>query len=371
MSLMKFSTLSHKFVVQDQARRTSIEGISMEVYSRIGTAMPSPSSKLVDFDDEVELSVVFKKNNVLYSDDHRLQKSGKAKALSELAAVSEIEWLKLEPEYRYYMTKSGYKQMYGRWPDSKTKSGQYFNFFELDKIQYKETHFAKGTETGLSQACETNHSLYWKSKPVGTMRYAARAKVNGAWLYSAGKDQLENGDLAVMNQVHRISRKADTGSKILDIGFAHGGLPYYWGSYRKELGWYGSDCAKFVSVALFQSGLDIGYQGTAQLNAFEEAIKITEINREGQLVAQGRVLEYGKQVSVGDVLLRRSSRSGHAALIGEDKNKNGYLDTGDYILHTAWDAPKYTRIGSGTFGKKKHYAKGTIKLLASRKLAGL
>ncbi len=369
-SLMKLRTISSKYLSKEIVREQEIEGIRLQVYSGPGNEKPSPDSKLLDFGEDVQLHAVFSRAGQLYSDNEVLLSTGAAKKLEHLPEVSKIEWIKLEPEYRYYMTKSGFKQMYGRWPDGKTSSGKYFNFFRLNKLGYLEQVFASGAVASLSQGCNTNHNLYWDDEPVGTMRYAVRAKVNGVWLYSTGKEELETGELERMELVHRISVKANSGYEILDMGFAHGGLPYYWGSYRRELGWYGSDCAKFVSVALYQSGLDIGYQGTAQLNTHRSGIELSGINTKGQLVAGGRLLEYGKNVFPGDVLLRRSSKSGHAALIGEDKNENGHLDVDDYILHTAWDAPKYEKIRGGTFSRKQYYEQGHIKLLSAKALAG-
>lgn len=366
--LMYPKVIWQKWVGSTEKEIYEQDGYRVWVYSQAGNLWPTRKNKTIEFGKKVELFAVIEKDGQLYTDNALMIRKKEAKPLADLGEKLYFEWYKLEPEYHYYITKSGFQQIYGYSPDSDSEIARYFRRLEMNKMRFMSTYFAKGSKAAIDQESEANHSLKWKGQTVGTMRYQLRANIGGREICSYGKRYLESDNLAKMDKVHRISVKGDTGSDILDMGFALGNLPYYWGSYKQSLGYYGSDCAKFVSVAYYQAGQNIGYKGTAQFNEQPHRYQITGINSKGQLVAKNQVLEYGRDIKVGDVILRRSSRSGHAALVGEDKNKDGILDVSDYILHTSWAAPHYERIANTTFGRNKTYQKSKVKIVDVDKL---
>nr|WP_320191199.1 hypothetical protein [uncultured Desulfobacter sp.] len=107
-------------------------------------------------------------------------------------------------------------------------------------------------------------------------------------------------------------------------------------------GWYGSDCAKFVSVVHHKTvSPQIGYLSTYALVKRPAKAVIAGVDKEGYFLHNNRRIRYGREVNVGDIIVVSPAPFHHAGLIGEDKNQNGRLDKYDYVLHTGGKAPVY------------------------------
>nr|WP_320191200.1 hypothetical protein [uncultured Desulfobacter sp.] len=139
-------------------------------------------------------------------------------------------WYKLESEYFLYCSRKGYLQEFGN-SRFKPLTDIIFNILSLDKIRYKQTCFAQNTPVApIDQKSDTNVPIKWKDRYVGTMRYKVELTVDGTTVSSFGKDCLDSGNFKLKEKAHRVSVKAGSGNRVLDMGFAHGNLPYYYGS---------------------------------------------------------------------------------------------------------------------------------------------
>lgn len=315
---------------------------SVRVWSQINGEPVTPLNKTVEFDDKVTLFAVVTCRGKKYSDSKWLIEKGIARPMADLPESVSFKWYKLESEYYMYCSRKGYLQEFGK-SRFKPVTDFVFKILALDKIRYKQTCFAGNAPVApIDQKSDTNVPIKWKGRYVGTMRYKVELTVDGGTVSSFGKGCLDSDRFKLKEKVHRISVKAGSGNGVLDMGFAHGNLPYYYGSNSFSWGWYGSDCAKFVSVVHRKTDSPkIGYLSTYALVKRRAKAVITGVDKNGCFLHNKRRIRYGHDVSVGDIIVVSPVPFHHAGLIGEDKNQNGWLDKYDYVLHTGGKAPVY------------------------------
>jgi len=309
-------------------------GISISILAKVNSDNSSPRSVTADFSDDVKLYAQINDNGTLYSDAPDLIKSKKARPLKSFPSSVKIKWYKVEPEYKYYIHKNEYHRF----------NKAFCHKMKMGEMKFFQKYLSSGSSIPLSQKSYTNRTLYWKKRAVGTMRYKIVAQIDGKTISSPGINMLNSGEFNKMNQVMRVSVKADSGNKILDRAFAYGNLPYYWGSNNFKYAWYGSDCAKYTSVVYKDIGKSMGYIGTAQLDGRKSRAHLDGKNKNGEPTSEGSTLRFKQSVDVGDIIVMRNSRRGHAGFVGEDSNNNGILDGEDMILHTSFSAPKYEKL---------------------------
>jgi hypothetical protein len=270
--------------------------------------------------------------------------------LSVLGEAVEFEWFKVEASRERYSTRAGFEQYLRHSRLPKGLAWKYFEAVDMDRMTYEANHFADGPHAAIDQKSETNTPLKWRDIYVGTMRYQVVATVGDIRVASPGAAELNSRSFEKKNSVHRISKRAKTGNPILDMGFAHGNLPYYYGSNTPKLAWYGSDCAKFVSVVYRETMRpSFAYQSTYSLARKRARAVLDGMTEDGVYTSKGRPVRYGREVRVGDILVVAPSPH-HTGLIGEDKNGNGLLDEDDHVLHTLKEAPSYMPIKDAYFG---------------------
>lgn len=365
-SLMKPKVWLHQLTKSKNNYKKHTANFEITIASSVNNSIPTTDNKTVAFDDEVELYLQINKNGKTYCD----YEPGIAKGVYlpiKLLGKIDVEWFKLEPQYQYYSSTAGFNQVFGTKGEYRNKLKAWFDKAKLNKIFFYESKMGKHTNktsATLNQKSVTNNSVKLNGRHVGTMRYALVVKLDNKLGLSPGRKELDSGDFKSMALVHRISVKGNTGNTYLDEGFAHCNLPYFWGSDRFSWGWYGSDCAKYVSVVYKESGNNIGYVGTINLYNRKSKAEANSVSSAGYLLQNGNQLRYGKEVNVGDILVRRTNGAGHAGLLGEDLNNNGLLDINDGVLHTSWSAPKYEKIGVTIFGKKASLQKASVKILS-------
>lgn len=334
LSVMKPKVAIAKFWQSELKEQHVYNGISVSILAKKNNEASTAKSIISEFDDDIQLYALINDNGKLYSDAPDMLKSKKALALKNYPSEISFAWYKLEPEYKYYIHKNEYSRF----------NKAFCEKMKMGEMKFFQKYFKKGTQISLDQKSNTNRSLYWKGKAVGTMRYKVVAKLAGQKISSKGINSLNSGQFKKMNEVMRVSVKADSGNKVLDRAFAYGNLPYYWGSNNFNYAWYGSDCAKYTSVVYKDVGNSMGYIGTAQLNGRKAKAVINAKNKKGQPTAKDKVLRFNANVNEGDIILMRNSRRGHAGFIGEDSNNNGILDGEDMVLHTSFSAPKYEKL---------------------------
>jgi len=365
-SLMKPKVWYDKITSPSKTYEQHTAEFEVVVASSINNKLPTATSKTVEFSDDVKLYLQIKKSGKTYCD----HEAGIAKGIylpTKLLGKLDVTWTKLEPQYQYYSSIAGFNQVFGTKGAYRSKIKTWFDKAELNKIHFYESSVRKSknnTVAHIDQKSVTNNSVKLAGKYIGTMRYAVKVKHNGKVGLSPGKKELDSGNFNTMANAHRISVKGNTGNTYLDEGFAHCNLPYFWGSDRFSWGWYGSDCAKYVSVVYKESGRDIGYVGTINLYNRKSKAEVSTLSPEGFLLQNGNQLRFGKDVNTGDILVRRTIGAGHAGLLGEDLNKNGFLDIDDGVLHTSWSAPKYEKIGGTVFGRSASLKKASVKILS-------
>lgn len=334
LTVMKPKVAIAKYLKSDIKETYEIDGITVSILSKVNSDKSSFKSVTSEFDDEIRLYALINDNGKLYTDAPDYLSSGKASSIKDYPSSIALHWYKLEPEYRYYIHKNEYKRF----------NSAFCRQMKMGEMKFFQKYMQRASHIIPQQKSHTNRSLYWKKKAVGTMRYKVTASINGKKISSHGVKSLNTGDFKKMNQVMRVSIKADSGNKILDRAFAYGNLPYYWGSNNFGYAWYGSDCAKYTSVVYKDTGNSIGYIGTAQLNGRKAKAEIDGKNKSSQPTTKGETLKFNNQVQTGDIIVMRNSRRGHAGFIGEDRNENGILDGEDMVLHTSFSAPKYEKL---------------------------
>ena len=356
--IMKFSTLMAKLFLPQPEEIQQKDGWSVSVWSQVNSKQATSLSKTVECDDKVDLIAVIIYHGRKYSDSDMLIKNGITERLRNLPKSIVFKWYKLESEYYCYCTRSAYNQEFGK-SGFKHYTDYIFSILSLDKMRYKQTPFAGNSPVvSIDQKSDTNVPIKWGNRYVGTMRYKVQITVDGVTVSSHGKKYLDSGKFRLKEKVHRISVKAKSGNPVLDMGFAHGNLPYYYGSNSFRWGWYGSDCAKFVSVIHRKTvNPNIGYLSTYALSKRRVKVVVNGIDGEGNFLQNGRRIRYHDEVKIGDIIVVSPTPYHHAGIIGEDKNKNGLLDKNDFVLHTGGKAPEYQHLYKSVLSKPNNNLK--------------
>lgn len=350
--VIKFPCLIKKLCLPRADEIYEQNGCSVAVWSQVNNDPPTPFNKTVNYGDKVRLIAVIRVNGRKYSDCPGLIKSKITRKISDLAKPVRFKWVKLESEYRFYCSRPAYEHEF-RNSSWKPVTDIIFNLLALGTIKYQQTPFATNAAiVEIDQKSDTNVPITWQNMYVGTMRYNVFSTIGGITVSSYGKTALDSNKFRLKEKVHRISVKADSKNRVLDMGFAHGNLPYYYGSDSFAWGWYGSDCAKFVSV-VYQRSINpkMGYQSTYALVKRPAAATINGMDGQGNFLFNNAPVRYGKEVKVGDIIVVSPTPYHHAGLIGQDKNKNGLLDKDDFILHTGGKAPVYQPLYETVFCK--------------------
>ncbi|MCF8297040.1 MAG: hypothetical protein K9J13_05780 [Saprospiraceae bacterium] len=353
IGLIKFSVLVSEVFSNPETEIYKKDGYSVEIWSQINENQASPSSKTVDFTDSVTLFAVINKDGKLYSDCKTANESGLTFPIEKLNKKVRFKWFKLEAKYKFYYTKAGFNQTFPQKSKTRKIARYFFEELDLDKLTYREKGFSSNSSfTEIDQKSTTNNAIKWKGKYVGTIRYKVVADIEGMKISSLGRQHLNSGDLSKMNLVHRISVKANSGFPELDMGFAMGNLPYYYGSFTPAQAFYGSDCAKFACLAhKMTNNPQAGYVTTFVLvNRPNKAI-INGKDKAGIYLYDGEPIKFEQEVRTGDIIVISPKPFHHAGIIGEDINKNGFLDEDDMVLHTSMRAPVYVKMKQSVFGK--------------------
>lgn len=329
-----------------------VADLEVEVWSQVNGGKLTRKNKLVDFDDRVLLFALVEKDGARYSSCPEAIEAGVTRPLESLGVEFEFEWYKVVTERSLYCTKAGFEQFLDHSKLPRKMAWYFFDKLALDRPRYISSRFGDGGP-GVPADVEPRFApaLRWSGEPVGTMRFKVVAAAGPHEIESPGERELESSSFARKDRVHRISVKADTGSDVLDVGFAHGNLPYFYGSASRRWEWYGSDCAKFVSAVYSRAvDRDFGYLGTGRLIGKRARSVINGVDSDGVYTWDGKRIEFGKHVLPGDIVVVNPSPH-HAGLVGLDANGNGLLDREDPVLHTGAGAPEYEPIGDTSLGR--------------------
>lgn len=207
--------------------------------------------------------------------------------------------------------------------------------------------------------------MAWDGVPVGTMRYRVAVEFRDFVLSTPGAQSVEKG--GVLPDVRRVSRKGGTGVPSVDHAMSLANLPYIWGSahvhgksvpgsHQAEM-YIGADCADLVIASWRLSGASrAGYSAVIPLiraHSGSPFLRMIAGEDDGVLRDDAGAIPFGESgVEPGSALLWRfgkSGRKGHAALLVEDRGKDGrpdsVLDTLDLVIHTMWDTPVLETVG--------------------------
>lgn len=252
------------------------------------------------------------------------------------ASAYRVRWLKVEP--------SSYNL-------SNTEGGWHW-----ERIPYVETVFHKDEWSAKANVLPTQIKQF---SECGTMRFKVEFRVNGKTFSSPGAESNEKSGIS--DKVHRISVKGNTGVEIIDWAYSFINLPYIWGSASingKDSGhqserYLGADCADFVVAAARKAGYKISYGGTFSLSPgnasrdTEYVVNKPTLGRDGFYRKNGKQILFGPgMVCIGDLVLYNR----HVGILCQDNKPEGFLDSGDMVIHTLWKEPRAEPVSEAYSG---------------------
>ena len=321
---------------------------SIHIVSGTNGDFPSDANKTVDFGDDVRMYAAVEvrdalgRTGYLCATDTIIMDGVKTTALpfNDHLGQYRISWYRVENDCRekYYSNTS---------PE-----------WHWDWLDYKETVMDSNV---ISIAADVAPAILspvtLDGVAVGTMRYRVKLIYNGREYISPGSDDRYKG--CITENVHRISRRGNTGNKILDNAIAMCNCPYIWGSasftgsrFDNQAGRFlGADCADFAVAAARMAGYQkMPYVGSRALEPLTD--QVASMRKEVESVYlgnDGRILLDSSHVRPGDFIVW----DGHVGLIYKDTEPLGVLDTSDLVLHTLFNEPGVTTIKSAFRGKFK------------------
>lgn len=221
------------------------------------------------------------------------------------------------------------------------------------EISYAQTEW----KSGWSVVADVHPTLMHDEFPdmkngLGTMRYKARAKTAAWTMGSKGLECRETG--AACRAIHAISLRADD----TYLGFLYElyNTPYIYGSKTIKGGHQsdllvGSDCADFaVYGKRRQVGKKkFGYTYTGGLYKLaSKRWKVALDDDDFYVDRKKKRLTFGPDETVrpGDLI---NFDGGHVGVLVKDDG-DGYLDTGDYVMHTLFREPETVPIKECRWG---------------------
>jgi len=242
------------------------------------------------------------------------------------------------------------------WQKVEAKVESYNNAYSAPpaNISYAETDWKEGWSVAADVHPTLMHDDFSDvSHGLGTMRYKLLVQAGDQSVSSKGLECREGG--AVCRAVHTVAYRKDDSY----LGYLHElfNLPYIYGSKRIKGGHQsdllvGSDCADFaVYGKRRQRGRKkFGYTYTGGLYKLSKKRFRVALDSENCYVdKKGKRLEFGnrKRVRPGDLI---NFDAGHVGVLVEDDG-DGYLDTGDLIMHTLFREPEIVSIEDCRWGQ--------------------
>jgi hypothetical protein len=303
----------------------------------------STDSKDVTLEDKVNLNMVaeFQKNGQMFylSKSKNICLNGKKIDSTRIYSWEpndiSIKWFKIEPKESSYNNGRG-------------------NSFRWDKINYKET-LIDSNKWVIEPDAHPTDKFKDINDGLGTMRYKVKIFNNGRELFTPGK---ESTDIqGIKKDVHRISFRKDNSFVGWLSSFFN--LPYIYGSSgidsetHQSENYVGADCADLLVAAYRKSGKKIPYTYAAGLSNFANiVVKQSNLRTDGEnYYNQNKLLEFGKDVKEGDLILFGTS---HVGAIIEDKSNpdskyagrpDGIFNIYDLMIHTLFDNPTKENVG--------------------------
>jgi hypothetical protein len=221
------------------------------------------------------------------------------------------------------------------------------------EIAYAETEWNSGWGVVADVHPTIMHDEFPDVKNgLGTMRYKAQAQTAAGTASSKGMECRESG--AACRAIHTVVNRADD----TYLGFLYElyNTPYIYGSKRIKGGHQsdllvGSDCADFtVYGKRRQRGKkNFGYTYTGGLYKLaSKRWKVSLDAEEFYIDKKTRRLTFGPEGTVrpGDLI---NFDGGHVGALVKDDG-DGYLDTGDYVMHTLFREPETVPIKDCRWG---------------------
>ena len=290
---------------------------------------------------------VFKKANSTY-----LLEGKELKLKFSVKNAKSIKWYQIIPNISKF-----YKNANFPW-DPKPYQWAGFGKIEYEKVEIKEFENQKIvtiTQKILEKNRPQGYTLY--NSKVGSFWFQAVATKNsGKTIKSTGLKQ--NNSRGLSPKVFRVSfMKSDDYIGYLttfsNVPGIFGSIPYQSKNY------IGVDCA---DVLMAVSSIIT----KKKLKDFNVAMLVTKLKKRASLhIKEGKPskkLIWGKDFKKGDFIAVRyspKSQFAHIGLLYEDSNRDGILDSGDFVIHTGPEALHISTLDVGVFD-------GFVKILKNR-----
>ena len=225
---------------------------------------------------------------------------------------------------------------------------------QTSTISYAETEWKSGWSVPADVHPTLMHDDFADvGHGLGTMRYKLTATTAAQTLATEGTECRESG--AVCRRVHTVAYRKDNSY----LGYLHElfNCPYIYGSKRIKGGHQsdvlvGSDCADFaVYGKRRQRGKKkFGYTYTGGLYKLaKRRWKVSLDDEQFYVDKKKRRLTFGdgETIRPGDLI---NFEGGHVGVLVKDDG-DGYLDTGDLIMHTLFREPEIVSIDDCRWGQ--------------------
>ena len=242
------------------------------------------------------------------------------------------------------------------WSKVEAKVESYNNAYSAppSTISYAETEWKSGWSVPADVHPTLMHDDFADvGHGLGTMRYKLTATTAAQTLATEGTECRESG--AVCRRVHTVAYRKDNSY----LGYLHElfNCPYIYGSKRIKGGHQsdvlvGSDCADFaVYGKRRQRGKKkFGYTYTGGLYKLaKRRWKVSLDDEQFYVDKKKRRLTFGdgETIRPGDLI---NFEGGHVGVLVKDDG-DGYLDTGDLIMHTLFREPEIVSIDDCRWGQ--------------------
>jgi cell wall-associated NlpC family hydrolase len=296
-------------------------------------------NKTISLSQQVELYAVGRARTVqgdtlYYASTHRLVVDGQIISPRQIVpwpAQATFSWFKVEPEPRRY-SNVGRNGVWSHWA----------------AIVYKDTPIGAGPHLATDVSPTLHAPVAYHGVSVGTMRFALRISYDGT-LFST-PNHTTRDRIGIRDSVHRISRRGETGSPVLDSAFALANTPYVLGSNsptgsvqdHQTTRMIGADCADLCVGALVLSGWQLPYSSAKGLRHVLLPI-ISQIQYNGEDCVSNHEDVLAVRVQRGDILVTDR----HAAVyVGEadSSDHSGILTSKSLCYHTRGTVPEITTL---------------------------
>ncbi|USN45939.1 MAG: hypothetical protein H6502_02285 [Candidatus Woesearchaeota archaeon] len=313
------------------------------IVSGVPGQIPTSASKTIDFDSEAMLYAVVKAtqngDEFYISEANQFILNNTNVQPSEVVSPQEFEGITI----RWEKIESDSKGIYFSNTDPE---------WHWDQLSYKATPFE---ETAWAVSADVSPTILepvlLDGQAVGTMRYRVVITTPTQKVASPGQESRHKG--SVSEEVHRISRKGNTGNDIVDQGFSLCNNPYIWGSAswtgsnkdNQAERFVGSDCADLcVAAARLAGEEDLHYSGSVDLsqNRSKMLAEIKSVNIRGVYFQEGGPIKFDEDIQPGDFVYWQN----HIGILARDNPPIGYLSENDTVLHTLFKEPREEPIST-------------------------